>query len=149
MRRWSPECVQSIAGPYLTMAVAVYFESVLQNQHKFCNRRPPVSVTSRHLCVRTLLGNSHGLEIRLYSRPVRQFQQRGRFCVRCSSTADASRDSCMPLPTLYELLEIPQHVGEYSITQTFNCRIGSRLPSHAFPYHCYYKDAGYKSLVPV
>ena len=108
--------IQSIAGPYVMMAVAVYFESVLQNQHKFSNGRPPMSVNSRHSCERILLGNSHGLKIRLHSLPVRQFQQRERFCVRCSSTADASRDSFMPLPTLYELLEIPQHVGEYSIT---------------------------------
>jgi hypothetical protein len=133
---------QSIAGPYVTMAVAVYFESVLQNQHKFCNRRPPMSVTSRHLCVRPLVGNSHGLETRMHSLPVRPLQKQGRFCVRCSSTADASRDSCMPLPTLYELLEIPQHVGEYFITSTFHCRIGSRFPSHVFSHHNYGKNAG-------
>lgn len=97
------------------MAVAVYFESLLRNQHKICNRRgAPVSRTSRHSCARTAAGSCHRLEIQLQSRiPVAQFQQRaGRlFRVRCSSTADASRDSWMPLPTLYELLEIPQHVG--------------------------------------
>lgn len=108
------EC--TIAGPYVTMAVTVCFESVLRNQHKFCSRRPPVSVASRHLGVSSLSGSRYGFEIRLQSLPVRRLQQRGRFCVRCSSTADASRDSCTPLPTLYELLEVPQHVGEYFMT---------------------------------
>jgi len=99
------------------MAVVVYFESMLRNQHKICNRRgaPVSSTTSKHSCARTVRENCHRLVIHFHSRiSVGESQQRaGRvFRVRCSSTADASRDSCMPLPTLYELLEIPQHVGE-------------------------------------
>uniref|UniRef100_A0A7I3ZZ52 J domain-containing protein n=2 Tax=Physcomitrium patens TaxID=3218 RepID=A0A7I3ZZ52_PHYPA len=87
------------------MAVAVRLESV------FCFRHPPVSITSRNLCACAHVKTGNLFVIRLKSLPFPQSQRLAIFQVRCSSTADASRDSCMPFPTLYELLEIPQHVG--------------------------------------
>lgn len=84
----------------------------LRNQYQICNGRSCTTVSSRHhLCARIHAGNDHTFRIRLHFRLFRHFQQRGEHCVRCSSTADAPRDNCVPIPTLYELLGIPQHVG--------------------------------------
>jgi hypothetical protein len=78
------------------------------------------------------------LEIQLQSLPWRQSssqlqqQRAGRLRVNCSSsTADPARDSrSSPIPTLYDFLEISQHVGEFLRTSVVTfCFAADRMQS--------------------
>lgn len=102
------------------MAMTVYIGSMcmiaLALPCELRNRHENWANSSKH-------GHHHmrrRLEIQLQSFPWRQsssqLQQRaGRLRVNCSSsTADPARDSRpSPIPTLYDFLEISQHVGEF------------------------------------
>lgn len=92
----------------------MYTEPLLRNQHQICNRLGASALSSsRHSIARTGTGYPHRLEAHLHLHSPAAGLRAGRVLrLRCSATADASRDSFMPFPTLYDFLEIPHHVGE-------------------------------------